>query len=265
MENNLTLGIDFQGSIQMNGVPAFNSTGIFTVGGYLSTGVKNVGKTFEFGCVLSCDPDDPEELFIGIPTGAVYRGILLNEQSIRENAPARPTYPLLGTPVTAGFAGAFWYKKWTKTAANAIEPVIGAKVIGNKTTGAIEFLAAISAVPEGWELLPAVVMQIDSRANGVCLYFQIMGADLSAPMAVLPAPILNPATYEGAEAQSVSITHPITGVEIRYTDDASEPDQTSNLYTEAIAIAATTTLKVKVYKSGYHPSATVAALYTITE
>ena len=264
MENNMTLGIDFKGSIQMNGVPAFNTTGIQTVGGVLSTAADNVGKSFEFGVVMSCDPADPEELFIGIPSGCVYRGILLNEQAIRENAPARPTYPLLGTPVTCGFAGPFWYKKWTKTAANAIDPVIGAKVITKETTGIIEFLAADGEVPSGWQQIPAVVMQIDTRGNGVCLYLQMMAGSLNAPMAKLPAPVLDPVADEYTEAQSVEITHPISGVEIRYTTDGSTPDQESTLYESAIAIAATTTLKIKVYKSGYYPSNTLTAVYTIT-
>jgi len=54
------------------------------------------------------------------------------------------------------------------------------------------------------------------------------------------------------------------GVVIRYTTNGSDPTESSNQYNSGITINTTTTLKAKAYKSGWNPSPTTSATYTIS-
>lgn len=66
------------------------------------------------------------------------------------------------------------------------------------------------------------------------------------------------------EAQTVSITCSTAGAKIRYTTDGTDPVSTSLLYSSALTISATTTIKARAYSSdGLVVSSTVTALYTI--
>ncbi len=61
---------------------------------------------------------------------------------------------------------------------------------------------------------------------------------------------------------NLTISTPTQGASIRYTTDGTEPTETSLLYTEYMEIAETTNLKVRAFKTGWNPSATVSANYT---
>ncbi len=63
--------------------------------------------------------------------------------------------------------------------------------------------------------------------------------------------------------QTVNLQTVTTGTEIRYTTNGSEPTETSSLYTNPLSIFQTTTLKVKAYRTGWNPSSTATAIYTI--
>lgn len=66
-------------------------------------------------------------------------------------------------------------------------------------------------------------------------------------------------------AQSVSISTTPADATIRYTTDGSAPSPSSGtVYTGAISISATTTLKAIAYKAGWNNSAVASAVYTIT-
>ena len=69
--------------------------------------------------------------------------------------------------------------------------------------------------------------------------------------------------YEAGIA--VSISSPTEGATIRYTVDGSEPDETSEIYTEPLNISETTTIKARAFKMGMRPSETVTATYWIGE
>lgn len=77
------------------------------------------------------------------------------------------------------------------------------------------------------------------------------------------APVFNPAAGNYTSAQSVTITCATSGAEIRYTTDGTEPSASSALYSSAITVSSTTTLKAKAFKSGMNNSATTTAVYTI--
>lgn len=78
------------------------------------------------------------------------------------------------------------------------------------------------------------------------------------------APTFTPPAGTYTSAQSVTLTSTTSGAKIYYTTDGTEPSSASTLYTGAISVAATTTIKAIAYDaSNANPSAVVSALYTI--
>ena len=60
----------------------------------------------------------------------------------------------------------------------------------------------------------------------------------------------------------LNITHPIKGVDIRYTTDGTDPDSVKSLlYKPGITISDNTTIKARVYKKGWYGSDVVAFAY----
>jgi RHS repeat-associated protein len=78
------------------------------------------------------------------------------------------------------------------------------------------------------------------------------------------APVFSPGGNTYAAPVAVTITHPMAGVEIRYTTDGSEPTQASALYTSPITIATNTILTAKAFKDSYQPGPAATAVYVIT-
>ena len=68
-------------------------------------------------------------------------------------------------------------------------------------------------------------------------------------------------TYESVQEISISCVTP--GAEIFYTTDGTEPSENSEVYVRPIYIGTNTTIKAKGYKTGWAPSATAKATYTI--
>ncbi|MFK8055845.1 MAG: lamin tail domain-containing protein [Saprospiraceae bacterium] len=54
--------------------------------------------------------------------------------------------------------------------------------------------------------------------------------------------------------QSLTLSHPETGVTIYYTTDSSDPDNGSTVYTGPIPVFETTAIRARAYKSGHVPS-----------
>lgn len=66
-------------------------------------------------------------------------------------------------------------------------------------------------------------------------------------------------------AQTLTISHITSGVEIRYTTDGSEPMPTSTLYSNSLSISKTLTLKAKAFKKDFLPSKAEVKTYFINE
>ena len=78
------------------------------------------------------------------------------------------------------------------------------------------------------------------------------------------APTFTPPSGTYTSVQSVTLASTTSGAKIYYTTDGTEPSSASTLYTGAISVAATTTIKAIAYDaSNANPSAVVSALYTI--
>ena len=76
-------------------------------------------------------------------------------------------------------------------------------------------------------------------------------------------PTFSPAGGTYTSIQSVTLSSATQGATIRYTTDGSTPDSSSAVYSGAIDLIATTTIKAYASKSGMTDSAVSTALYTI--
>jgi hypothetical protein len=76
-------------------------------------------------------------------------------------------------------------------------------------------------------------------------------------------PTFSPAGGTYTSAQSVTISCATSGVSIYYTTDGSDPTTASNLYTAAIPVSVTTTIKAIAAGGGHTQSAIASATYII--
>jgi len=77
-------------------------------------------------------------------------------------------------------------------------------------------------------------------------------------------PAFNPAPSAYNTVQTVTLTSTTSGASIRYTTDGTTPTSTSGiLYSSAIAVGSTTTIKAIAYKTGMTDSDVASGLYTI--
>jgi hypothetical protein len=81
----------------------------------------------------------------------------------------------------------------------------------------------------------------------------------------LDAPTASVKSGRYSGTQSVTLTHSVSGAEIRYTLDGSEPNSTSSKYTSPVSISSTKTLKAKAFSSNFLPSETEVKTYFINE
>ncbi|MDP8232158.1 MAG: chitobiase/beta-hexosaminidase C-terminal domain-containing protein, partial [Candidatus Zophobacter franzmannii] len=117
---------------------------------------------------------------------------------------------------------------------------------------------------------------IPAQADGATVYFNIVATDLVASIATsatmdyavsyptVDDPTFNPATGTYTETQTVEILCATVGATIYYTLDGTDPDETSALYSVALTVSETTTVKAKAYLVDYTDSAIVEAIYTIS-
>jgi hypothetical protein len=180
IQSNMTLHApQFAGAVLMNGVPVVNEGSqrmIQTMGGIIS--LNNTNGAAYFGCVLSVNPaGDQRAFYVGNPAGAyTVVGVLLNEQGIRMNDPAKPTYIMNELPATAVTRGRLWYSSWDTTFAGALTlPAPGCRVVYRIATGGgalyagqIGFMLAAAAVPGTHLQLQAAVLS----------YSASLGADI---------------------------------------------------------------------------------------
>ncbi|MGL5674955.1 MAG: chitobiase/beta-hexosaminidase C-terminal domain-containing protein [Cellulosilyticaceae bacterium] len=88
-------------------------------------------------------------------------------------------------------------------------------------------------------------------------------ATYTIPLEAVATPTFSPAGGTYPKAQDVTISCVTPDALIRYTNDGTEPTVNSPLYSKAITVAKTTTLKAKAFKDGMDPSATASATYTL--
>lgn len=77
------------------------------------------------------------------------------------------------------------------------------------------------------------------------------------------APTMNPPAGTYTQAQSVALSTVTSGAVIRYTTDDTEPGLRSAIYSAALPVAVSTTIKAKAFRADWLPSAITTAAYTI--
>ena len=77
------------------------------------------------------------------------------------------------------------------------------------------------------------------------------------------APTFSPAAGAYTSAQNVTISTTTEGATIYYTTDGTDPTTSSSVYSTAIPVNATTTIKAMAVKSGYNNSPVASATYNI--
>ena len=80
---------------------------------------------------------------------------------------------------------------------------------------------------------------------------------------IVAAPDFSPAGGTYTSAQSVTLSTTTTGATIRYTTNGSDVTSSSTVYSGAITVSATTTIKAKAFRSGAVDSNQASATYTI--
>lgn len=87
----------------------------------------------------------------------------------------------------------------------------------------------------------------------------------ASPPPQVAAPTFSPTPGSYSGAQSVTLSSATSGATIRYTTNGTAPTSSSGtVYSGAISVAETTTLKAIAYKSGMTDSNVTSATYTIT-
>lgn len=85
----------------------------------------------------------------------------------------------------------------------------------------------------------------------------------STPTETVATPTFSPDAGTYTEAQNVTISCATSGATIYYTTDGTNPTTSSSVYSSAIAVSETTTIKAMAAASGYNNSAVATAIYTI--
>ena len=81
---------------------------------------------------------------------------------------------------------------------------------------------------------------------------------------VCATPTLSPSAGSYCGDQSVTISCATDGATIRYTTNGNDPTESSTVYSSAISVTSTTTIKAKAFKTNYTASSVASATYTIT-
>ena len=87
--------------------------------------------------------------------------------------------------------------------------------------------------------------------------------EVTAPMEAVATPTFSPAEGTYNEAQTVTIACETDGATIYYTLDGTDPTPNSTVYSDAITISETTTVKAIATKEGMNDSEIATATYTI--
>ncbi len=95
------------------------------------------------------------------------------------------------------------------------------------------------------------------------VYILSIVINYTLPANTCAAPTFDPAGGSYTSAQSVTISTTTDGATIYYTTDGSTPTTSSDVYSSAIPVSTTTTIKAIAVRNGYDNSSVASATYTI--
>jgi hypothetical protein len=112
----------------------------------------------------------------------------------------------------------------------------------------------------------SVTLTVTGTKSGERIYISAMTVTYEGGGTVIQtvaAPTFSPAGGTFTDAQSVEISTTTDGATIYYTTDGSNPTTSSNVYSSAISVEETTTIKAIAVKDGMNNSSVAEATYTI--
>ena len=134
-------------------------------------------------------------------------------------------------------------------------------------TGSILNTQTISAFSGGvyvsWDITAHVKITVTPNAGNAVIsgiFFGTAGA-VQQPVAT---PTISPNGGSFTNAQTITLSTPTSGAELRYTTNGSEPTTGSILYSAPVTLNNSATIKAKGFKTGMLPSATASASFTIS-
>ena len=110
------------------------------------------------------------------------------------------------------------------------------------------------------------IIKIAATANSLyCASYSITYSTGGSQTETCETPTFSPAAGTYTEAQSVSISTATDGATIYYTTDGTAPTTSSTVFSSAINVATTTTIKAMAVKDGMNNSSVATATYSIQQ
>ena len=168
--------------------------------------------------------------------------------------------------VTAGakYDFSFWYQ-------SNVEAEVDAEITTTSGSKTWIYIGTVPASSAWKQYTTTVTMPSNAAKATVYAYIYSVGYlvtddyNLSSQSATptVATPTFSPAAGTYTSAQSVTISDTTAGAQIRYTTDGTTPTASSTLYSGAISVTSTKTIKAIAIASGYTNSAVASAAYTI--
>jgi uncharacterized repeat protein (TIGR03803 family) len=176
------------------------------------------------------------------------------------SAVASATYiiniPVAATPIFTPAAG-------TYTAAQSV-------TIADSTTGTTIYYTMDGSTPSASSTKYTAAISVGAtetiKAIAIAAGYTnsaVASAAYTINIPVSATPIFSPAAGTYSSAQTVTVTDATAGATIYYTTDGSTPSASSTMYTTAISVGSTETIKAIAVAAGYTNSAVVSGIYTI--
>ncbi len=145
------------------------------------------------------------------------------------------------------------------------------KYLGTSSTSSTVFSTSTNSSSDGykWKVTSNGWIQNNLNNNYIRLYSNSFCFTTSGTVSTIyvkeecATPTFNPGEGTYTEAQNVSISCATSGATIYYTTDGSTPTTSSAVYSSAIPVSETTTIKAIAVASGYDNSTVAEATYTI--
>jgi len=174
------------------------------------------------------------------------------ELPVSPNLPLKPTKTITGIVVTTSP---------TKTQYNLGEELdtTGMVVTAAYSDGSTVAVSGYSV--SGYDKTTLGNQTVTVTYNGKTAEFTVNVINPTLPTVATPTQSVVAGTYNAV--QSITLSCATENATIYYTTDGSNPTETSNRYSNAISIGATTTLKSMAVKEGMNDSGILTAVYTL--
>lgn len=131
--------------------------------------------------------------------------------------------------------------------------------------GATTFVERSYSLPEATQVstLYLKITWNTSNTQAIIDEVELTGIATSGSSSTCATPTFSPAAGTYTSTQNVTISTTTEGATIYYTTDGNDPTTSSSVYSSAISVSSTTTIKAMAVASDYDNSAVATAAYTI--